>query len=242
MEINVRTAAKGTISIAALIALLILSCGRRGDIAHDAYVLADNAGVTREAGKTSARAGALVFLDGVRFVSVDDASGRARVESGKGIAGWIDLAATSRVPAAWKEERIDGFISIYLPPDQRLKAMKSGAEPGESDVTEYKFFNENYFINVAHNGEPYSDAVAQARESAAHAGMKSGMKEISLNGLEGVFHAGQADVDGMACISWIIRGGKNDSYIFTVILQKEKAGSDYELTARRILFSAWKLQ
>lgn len=237
---NAEKSERGLIVPVAAIVMLILSCGRKGDIAHDAYVLADSAVVTREAGKASARAGALAFLDGVRFVSLDEASGRARVESGKGITGWIDLASTSRVPADWKEERIDGFISIYLPPDQRLKAMKSGDDNGEGEVTEYKFFNEYYFINVAHNRESYADAVAQARESAAHAGSGAGMKEISLNGLEGVFHAEQADADGMTCLTWIIRGAGNDSYIFSVILQKEKAGGDYALTARRILFSAKK--
>ena len=238
MKMNFKTAANVLIGPVVVIFIMGVSCGRKGDFAHDAYILEDNVVVTREAGKASVRTGTLGFLDGVRFVAVDKAIGKVRVESVKGIAGWIDLKGTSQVPADWKEVIIDDYISIHLPPGETFKTMKNEPDPEEGGLTEYKFFNENYFINMVHSEEHYSESVSQAKTVAAQSGDGSVARDLLLNGLEGVFHVAPADVEGMTVITWTIRGKKNDSYIFSVIMQKERAGGEYEVTARRILFSA----
>ncbi len=211
-------------------------CRKTERMSFDAIVIENNITVTANPGKDAQKAGTLEFFNGIKILQKK--GGRVLVKSSSGITGWIDLGAVSSVPADWKEIVIDECITISLPPEQLFKTMNNDPDPEEGGLTEHKFFNENYFINMVHSDENYSESVSQAKTGAAQSGDGSTPRELVLNGLEGVFHEAPADVEGMTVITWTIRGKKNDSYIFSVIIQKERAGGEYEMTARKILFSA----
>lgn len=224
-------------SIAVSIAIIALLSGngcRKAEFAHNAYVLADTCVVTQGRYGDSAAAGKLVFMDSVRIEETDAAIGRARVESAKGVRGWMDLIGASRVPPRWKEVPIDDFIAISLPGDLNFSRVKNDAEGADDgELTEFKFFNADYFINLVRTDEPIDGLVERAREGAG--GIP---REITHGGLSGYFTRGKSDMDGMPELTWYIRGDGRRTYIFHVMLQKEGGNELYRLIAAHILLSA----
>lgn len=221
--------------------VLLGSCGRKTEFLYNAYVLADSCAVTQGHYGDSVAAGKLAFMDMVRLEEEDHKSGRARIESSKGIRGWIDRIDISRVPPGWKEVAVDDYIVISLPMDRSFTHVKNdagGADDGE--LTEFKFFNADYFINLVRTDEPFNDLVARARDNASRDGTGGVLREIAHGGLTGYFYYGQSDMDEMPALTWIIRGDGRISYIVHVMLQKEIRSEYYTIMARHILFSAKK--
>ena len=223
----------------AVIALLFGNGCRKAEFAHNAYVLADTCVVTQGRYGDSAAAGKLVFMDAVRIEETDASVGRARVESAKGVRGWINIIDASRVPPRWKEVPIDDFIAISLPGDLNFSRVKNDAEDADDgELTEFKFFNADYFINLVRTDEPIDGLVERARESAAREGTGGIPREIAHGGLSGYISRGKSDMDGMPELTWYIRGDGRRTYIFHVMLQKEGGNELYRLIAAHILLSA----
>jgi len=221
------------------LAVFLASCGGKSDFQHNAYVLADSCTVRQERHAGSVKAGKLAFLEPVRIEETDVSAGTARIVSAKGVKGWISIMEASGVPPRWRDTAIDDFIVISLPGDIQFTHVKNDAGDGEGELTEFKFFNADYFINLVRTSEPWEELVARGRETASRrgdAGVTPG--EITLGGLTGYFYPGSSDHDGMPALTWIIRGHDGISYIFHVTLQREGRGEHYGLTARHIIFSA----
>ncbi len=220
------------------IAMLLASCARKTDFQHNAYIIAGSCKMRQSRLAGSSPTGTLPFLEPVRIEETDSSSGLARIVTAKGAKGWIPLLETSMVSPRWKEIVIDDFLAISLPNDSVFQHMKNESGDGEGELTEFKFYNTDYFINIARTAEPWDELLARGKESAVRGCNHCTPGEISLGGLTGYYYRGSSEHDGMPVITCLIRGRGGVSYIFNVILMNDERGESYGLTGRHILFSA----
>lgn len=223
-----------------LIIFQILTFGFNIEKGEKVFVLKDTK-IYRSDDMNSEQGEKLNFLQNITIVEDKVSNNLVKVSVENEKEGWVDPNHTSIIPKTWIGFNKIEKVILYHPSKHKFKFVKGTRKGGIANKSkafiQHKLFNDEYVFLISITNNDIEKYITKSKKYEEQLGGDvENFRKINFGKRVGYYYSGLDAMEGKKTYKLFIQDKNNILYSFTIFIKKTKQ-KDYELEAKKILFS-----